>query len=97
MKRVRSIALDNSQQPGLLFRPFTTPASQPDPRGYQVVPRSKPAEVAARPASDEDVAFASVRQLRALLAGERFRPSNSQNSISSGSAATIRCLSTSST
>ena len=67
MTRVRSIELDNSQQPGLLFKPLTTPASQPDSRGYQVVPASKSAEVAARSATDEDLAFSSVRKLGALL------------------------------
>jgi Asp-tRNA(Asn)/Glu-tRNA(Gln) amidotransferase A subunit family amidase len=67
MKRVRTIELDNAQRPGLLFRPLTTPASQPDPRGYQVMPPSKPAEVASRPATDEDLAFSSVRHLGTLL------------------------------
>jgi Asp-tRNA(Asn)/Glu-tRNA(Gln) amidotransferase A subunit family amidase len=67
MTRVRAIELDNSQQPGLMFKPLTTPASQPDPRGYQVVPASKLADVVARPASDEDLAFSSVRNLGALL------------------------------
>jgi Asp-tRNA(Asn)/Glu-tRNA(Gln) amidotransferase A subunit family amidase len=67
MKRVRAIELDNSQPPGLLFRPMTTPGSEPDPRGYQVLPPAKPAEVATRPADDEDLAFSSVRKLGALL------------------------------
>ncbi len=67
MTRVRAIELDNSQQPVLQFKPLTTPASQPDPRGYQVVPASKSAEVVARPATDEDLAFSSVRNLGALL------------------------------
>jgi hypothetical protein len=67
MKRVRAIELDNSQLPGLLFRPLTTPASEPDPRGYQVLPPSKPAEVATRPAADEELAFSSLRKLGSLL------------------------------
>src|SRR5262249_6855174 len=67
MNRVRKIELDNSRQPGLLFRPLTTPASQPDPRGYQHVSPPKPAAVASRPATDEDLAFSSVRTLAALL------------------------------
>jgi len=71
MNRVRAIELDNSQQPGLVFRPLTTPASQPDPRGYQNVPRSKQAEVASRPGTDEELAFSSVRNLGALLRGRK--------------------------
>ena len=67
MKRVRAIELDNSQPPGLLFRPLMTAASQPDPRGYRNVPRAKPAEVATRPVADEDLAFSSVRKLGTLL------------------------------
>lgn len=68
LKRVREIPLDNSQRPGLLFRPLTCPASQPDPRGYQVVAPSKPAyDVATKRGSDEDVAFASIARLAALL------------------------------
>ena len=68
MKRIRAIELDNSQRPGLAFAPLTSPASQPDPRGYQVVASPKPASPApARPNSDEDLAFASIRHLGALL------------------------------
>ena len=37
MKRIRAIELDNSKRPGLAFAPLTSPASQPDARGYQVV------------------------------------------------------------
>src|SRR4029077_8499504 len=48
MKRVRTIELDNSQRPGLLFSPLTTAASQPDRRGYQVMPSSKPTNLASR-------------------------------------------------
>ena len=69
---VREIALDNSQQTGLSFAPLTTPESRADPRGYQSVP---PVDVGAADVagleSDEDVAFASVRQLGALLRQRR--------------------------
>ncbi len=68
MKRMRAIELDNSQRPGLDFRPLTSPASQPDPRGYQVMASPKPASRApARPDSDEDLAFASIRHIGAWL------------------------------
>src|SRR5690349_6426707 len=71
-KRIRAIELDNSQRPGLAFAPLTSPASQPDPRGYQVVAAPKPASPApARPSSDEDLAFASVRHLGSLLRGRK--------------------------
>ncbi len=67
-KRVRAIELDNARRPGLVFTPLTSPASQPDPRGYQVVAAPRPASRApARPDSDEDLAFASIRHLGALL------------------------------
>ncbi len=67
-KRIRAIELDNSQRPGLLFAPLTSPASQPDPRGYQAVASPKSVSRALeRPNSDEDLAFASIRHLGALL------------------------------
>ena len=68
LKRIRAIELDNSQRPGLIFRPLTSPASLPDPRGYQVGHRRSrfPATV-ARPNSDEDLAFASIRHIGSLL------------------------------
>jgi Asp-tRNA(Asn)/Glu-tRNA(Gln) amidotransferase A subunit family amidase len=67
-RQVRAIELDNSQRPGLVFTPLTSPASRPDPRGYQVVAPPMPASRApARPDSDEDLAFASIRHLGALL------------------------------
>lgn len=67
-KRIRAIELDNSQHPGLVFTPLTSPASRPDPRGYQAVatPMPVPREP-ARPSSDEDLAFASIRHLGILL------------------------------
>ena len=67
-KRIRAIELDNAQRPGLLFAPLTGPASRPDPRGYQVVTSPMPvSRELARPSSDEDLAFASIRHLGALL------------------------------
>jgi Asp-tRNA(Asn)/Glu-tRNA(Gln) amidotransferase A subunit family amidase len=67
-RRIRAIELDNSQRPGLAFTPLTSPASRPDPRGYQVVAAPKPVSRAlARPKSDEDLAFASIRHLGSLL------------------------------
>jgi Asp-tRNA(Asn)/Glu-tRNA(Gln) amidotransferase A subunit family amidase len=68
LKRIRAIEVDNSLRPGLIFRPLTSPDSAPDPRGYQVVTPPKPVsgEVAS-PSSDEDLAFASIRQLGSLL------------------------------
>src|SRR6516162_6374712 len=67
-KRIRAIELDNAQRPGLIFTPLTSPASRPDPRGYQVVASPMPVPGAlARPNSDEDLAFASIRHLGSLL------------------------------
>ncbi len=72
LKRMRAIDLDNSQQSGLNFRPLTSPDSLPDPRGYQVVTAPKPIPRAATgPGSDEDVAFASIRQLASWLRGRK--------------------------
>jgi len=48
-KRVRAIELDNAQRPGLVFTPLTSPASQPDPRGYQVVAPPTPVSRAGTP------------------------------------------------
>jgi hypothetical protein len=36
LEHVRPIELDNSLLPGLRFAPFASPASLPDPRGYEV-------------------------------------------------------------
>ncbi len=67
-KRIRAIDLDNAQRPGLAFAPLTTPASRPDPRGYQVVTPPMPVSpMPARPSSDEDLAFAPIRHLGTLL------------------------------
>jgi Asp-tRNA(Asn)/Glu-tRNA(Gln) amidotransferase A subunit family amidase len=67
-RRIRAIELDNSQRPGLAFTPLSSPASRPDPRGYRAVAAPMPASRAlARPSSDEDLAFASIRHIGALL------------------------------
>jgi Asp-tRNA(Asn)/Glu-tRNA(Gln) amidotransferase A subunit family amidase len=72
LKRIRAIELDNSQRPGLVFTPLTSPASRPDPRGYQVVASPMPVSRApARPDSDEDLAFASIRHIGSLLRGRK--------------------------
>jgi Asp-tRNA(Asn)/Glu-tRNA(Gln) amidotransferase A subunit family amidase len=68
MEHVRAIELDNSLLPGLRFAPLASPASLPDPRGYQV--KTSPAPVSdlpSRPDSDEDLAFSSIQQLGKLL------------------------------
>jgi len=71
-ERVRAIEVDNSLLPGLNFAPFASAAALPDPRGYEVVKSPLPAnESVSRPASDEDVAFSSVKQLGALLRGRK--------------------------
>jgi hypothetical protein len=63
--RIRAIELDNSHRPGLVFAPLSSPASRPDPRGYQVVASPKPvSREVARPNSDEDLAFASIASPR---------------------------------
>lgn len=68
MEHVRPIELDNSLLPGLRFAPFASPASFPDPRGYQVSTTPAPgSEPVSRPDSDEDLAFSSIRQLGRLL------------------------------
>ena len=67
-KRIRAIDLDNAQPPALIFRPLAGPDSLPDPRGYQVLKSPKAASRAvAPPSSDEDLAFASIRQIGAWL------------------------------
>ena len=70
---VRPIEVDNSLLPGLRFVPLTSPASLPDPRGYEI--RTSPeqgtearvSDPAPRPDSDEELAFGSIRQLGNLL------------------------------
>jgi Amidase len=68
IKRIRAIDLDNAQPPAFCFRPLASPNSLPDPRGYQVAtaPRAVP-RAAAAPKSDEDLAFASIRDLGSWL------------------------------
>lgn len=68
LEKVRPIELDNSMLPGLRFAPFASPASLPDPRGYEVKASPAPGpEPLPRPESDEDLAFSSIRQLGKLL------------------------------
>jgi Asp-tRNA(Asn)/Glu-tRNA(Gln) amidotransferase A subunit family amidase len=68
MEHVRPIELDNSLLPGLRFAPFASPASRPDPRGYEVKASPEPGpEPRSRPDADEDLAFSSIRQLGKLL------------------------------
>jgi Asp-tRNA(Asn)/Glu-tRNA(Gln) amidotransferase A subunit family amidase len=68
LEPVRSIELDNSLLPGLRFAPFASPASLPDPRGYQVKTTPAPgSDPVSRPDSDEDLAFSSIQQLGKLL------------------------------
>lgn len=66
--RLSAVQLDNSQLPGFIFTPLSTPNSQPDPRGYEAITSPETAaNIEWQPASDEDLAFASIRQLGALL------------------------------
>ncbi len=77
MKRMRAIELDNSQRPGLDFRPLTSPASQPDPRGYQVTASPKPAS-RRRHAPTPTRTWPSPRSDTSgpCCAAERFHPSS---------------------
>ncbi len=72
VQRIRAIDLDNSQLPALIFRPLAGTNSRPDPRGYHSVaaPRSSSRAV-AHFGSDEDLAFASIRQLGGWLRGRK--------------------------
>jgi Asp-tRNA(Asn)/Glu-tRNA(Gln) amidotransferase A subunit family amidase len=72
LDRVRPIELENSLLPGLRFAPLASPASLPDPRGYEVKTSPTGSEAPSpnslsRPDSDEDLAFSSIRQLGKLL------------------------------
>jgi hypothetical protein len=70
---VRPIEVDSALLPGLRFAPLTSPASLPDPRGYEI--KRSPAQGTetrvsdpdSRPESDEELAFSSIRQLGNLL------------------------------
>jgi Asp-tRNA(Asn)/Glu-tRNA(Gln) amidotransferase A subunit family amidase len=70
-ERVRAVELDNSQFPALNFTPLASPASLPDPRGYEVTKWPELAEAAFRPDSDDELAFSSLRQLGSLLRGRK--------------------------
>src|SRR5258708_2147196 len=67
MGRVRPIEVDNSLLPGLRFAPLTSPASLPDPRGYDIKkspaqgPETRVSHPISRPDSDEELAFSSIR------------------------------------
>jgi Asp-tRNA(Asn)/Glu-tRNA(Gln) amidotransferase A subunit family amidase len=68
VERVRPIELDNALSPGLRFVPLASPASLPDPRGYEATASPAPAsDPLSRPDSDLDLAFSSIRQLGKLL------------------------------
>ncbi len=68
LEHVRLIELDNSLLPGLRFAPFASPASCPDPRGYQVKTSGAPgSDPLSRPDSNEDLAFSSIEHLGKLL------------------------------
>jgi Asp-tRNA(Asn)/Glu-tRNA(Gln) amidotransferase A subunit family amidase len=68
LEHVRAIEFDNSLLPGLRFAPFASPASLPDPRGYEVKLSPAPgSDALSRPDSDEDLAFSSIEQLGKLL------------------------------
>jgi Asp-tRNA(Asn)/Glu-tRNA(Gln) amidotransferase A subunit family amidase len=70
--KIHAVRLENSQAPGLLFVPLASPAARPDPRGYQVVESPRPAaDALLQPDSDDDLAFASIRRLGALLRGRK--------------------------
>lgn len=67
-ERVRAIELDNSQSPALSFAPYASPGAMPDPRGYAAIAVDESREAtAARPESDEELAFSPIRQLGKLL------------------------------
>ena len=68
LEHVRPIELDNSLRPALRFTPFASPASLPDPRGYEVKTSPPPgSDPLSRPDSDQDLAFSSIQQLGKLL------------------------------
>ena len=68
LEHVRPIKLDNSLLLGLRFAPFASPASLPDPRGYEVNASRPPgSDPLSRPDADQDLAFSSIRQLGKLL------------------------------
>jgi Asp-tRNA(Asn)/Glu-tRNA(Gln) amidotransferase A subunit family amidase len=70
--RLRAIQLDNFQLPGLAFVPLSTPNSQPDPRGYQIVkPRERMADEQSPPHADDELAFSSITRLGELLRGRK--------------------------
>jgi Asp-tRNA(Asn)/Glu-tRNA(Gln) amidotransferase A subunit family amidase len=71
LKRIRAVDLDNSQPSALIFRPLATPDSAPDPRGYVATSPKPIPRAASGPSSDEDLAFASIRQMASWLRGRK--------------------------
>jgi Asp-tRNA(Asn)/Glu-tRNA(Gln) amidotransferase A subunit family amidase len=67
MSKLRALKLDYSLAPPFVFTPLASPASAPDQRGYQRTKAANSAPAASRPASDDDLAFSSLRTLGALL------------------------------
>lgn len=62
---LQAIPLDNADLPGLIFKPFASPHSAPDPRSHQKAAFT-PTE-SFEPQSDEEISFATIRQLGDLL------------------------------
>jgi Asp-tRNA(Asn)/Glu-tRNA(Gln) amidotransferase A subunit family amidase len=64
----RAITFDNSLLPPYALTPLASPEAQPDPRSYDGSnPVAPPPVDATRPTSDEELAFAPIRRLAALL------------------------------
>lgn len=61
---LRAVALDNAVPPALAFSPAAPPSAAP---GAAPAPPPRRERLAVRPPSDEDLAFASVRDLGRLL------------------------------
>lgn len=66
-KKISAITLDNSIQPGLIFKPYASPAALPDPRSQEKSALTANVVESFSPQSDEDIAFATIRQLGGLL------------------------------
>jgi Asp-tRNA(Asn)/Glu-tRNA(Gln) amidotransferase A subunit family amidase len=68
LQNLRSMKLDYDLSPALLFAPYSSPDSSPDPRGYrQVEADTSSGPASDRPTSDEELAFLPLRKLGALL------------------------------
>ena len=66
-ERIRAISLENSTLPGLVFKPYASSAASPDPRSRDRAAETPGSIDSINPQSNDDVAFASVRQLGMLL------------------------------